>query len=1246
MKTSANTIVACFAIVVSLWSSTLQASSPSLAVHLLLGAATVGETAASTKEADELLAAARKAMGEGNLQLADSYISRAERLNPQYKVFHLGDTPAKVRNDLQKKQQAAKGGDKPASRFMPFGQLKPAPKDPFASREAQREVSTAGRESGASPAAGASAAPRPLDPQAGANASRATDPQQKVVRSAYEDAGPQPLPPAGNESGVAYGATRASYTAAPQVSPASKQQAVELTRKARSAILRGDLGQAEQFARQAKELAPDAAFTAGEDRPAAALYDIQLARQRQAGGIPSGVVQAGGANAGEALDRSKPVRSVYDAGADRTRNIPATATQPLRPTAGAAAPAGQAIRTQATEEPSAAPGSGSAAPGPAGPDNKPVAVRLIEQGERALAEKNPDRALQLFREAYALRNELDPASQSRLQTHLQLLSRPATLPRPAAEGQNLLEGAANAQQMLAKRVAADVTKTQTAAKSLLEREPKKSLQMLQEMRGVVEQLGQLEPAERDHQLRRLDISLNETQQYLKQNAAQIEIDEQNNAVRTAVERSQSQRAAIDDKLAALVDEFNRLNDEQRYAEAMVVAKRAQEMDPENPIVVQLTHTAKMLHRLNLNKSIAERKENGFVDALIAVDEAAIPVTEDYAFPSLREWNSLTKRAKELEAIGSSRRSPRERQIESKLTSPVLLKLDKRPLREVLDQLEKLADINIFLDPQGAAAEGVTSDTPVSINLSKEISLKSALLLILEPLRMSYVIENDVLKVTSGEMTHGKVYTKSYPVADLIIPIPNFVPDGREGIGAALDHGYRRAGATPGFGGGFGGTGAPSVMVADNRPGIPAGVNAQNLPPNWNNSNNGPATGVPQQVPFGPGPGGLGGGSQADFDSLIDLITQTIAPTTWDQNGGPGSVAPFETNLTLVVSQTQEIHEQIADLLQQLRRLQDLQVTIEVRFITLSDNFFERIGVDFDFNIDDNVTQTAGQVISSDQGPSVTIGLDPAGNPTPNLDLQFRQGSFTGGTVPTFPGIGFDPATAGTFGFAILSDIEAFFLIQAAQGDTRSNILQAPKVTLFNGQQAFISDTSQRPFVTSIIPVVGDFAVAQQPVIVVLNEGTALTVQAVVSSDRRFVRLTVVPFFSQIGDVDTFTFSGSKTTSAKSSDSKAKDDASSKTSDVSEFSEGTTVQLPTFSFVTVTTTVSVPDGGTVLLGGIKRLSEGRNERGIPILSKIPYISRLFKNVGIGRTTTSLMMMVTPRIIIQEEEEEKLIGTPVP
>ncbi|MEM6798164.1 MAG: hypothetical protein AAF589_01495, partial [Planctomycetota bacterium] len=169
-----------------------------------------------------------------------------------------------------------------------------------------------------------------------------------------------------------------------------------------------------------------------------------------------------------------------------------------------------------------------------------------------------------------------------------------------------------------------------------------------------------------------------------------------------------------------------------------------------------------------------------------------------------------------------------------------------------------------------------------------------------------------------------------------------------------------------------------------------------------------------------------------------------------------------------------------------------------------------------------------------------------------------------------------------------------------------------------------------------------FAAAQQPVIVVLSEGTMMNIQAVVSDDRRYVRLTVVPFFSQIGDVEEFTFEGSTTTDTSSSSTDADDDGTDEAGAESEAvtRSGTTVQLPTFQFVSVSTTVSVPDGGTVLLGGIKRLNEGRNEFGVPLLSKLPYINRLFRNVGIGRETDSLMMMVTPRIIIQEEEEQKL------
>ena len=353
------------------------------------------------------------------------------------------------------------------------------------------------------------------------------------------------------------------------------------------------------------------------------------------------------------------------------------------------------------------------------------------------------------------------------------------------------------------------------------------------------------------------------------------------------------------------------------------------------------------------------------------------------------------------------------------------------------------------------------------------------------------------------------------------------------------------------------------------------------------------------------------------------------------------------NLSLIVSQTQEIQDQIQDLLSKLRELNDVQIVVEVRFITLADNYFERIGIDFDFNINDNAHE--GFVPGADTQPeSQVVGLDPLlSAPTGDLDIQFIQDSFTA-AAPIFGG--FEPTTAANFGFAILSDIEVFFLIQASKGDERTSISQAPVVTMFNGQSASVNDGASTPFVTSVVPVVGDFAIGHQPIITILPEGTNLNVTAVVSDDRRFVRLQLVPFFSQVTDVDTFTFDGSVTT--EQTTGSVLDDlldvvdggigADLSDEELTTTTQGITIQLPVLSFTTISTVVSVPDGGTVLLGGVKRINESRSEQGVPFLSNLPYVNRLFKNVGIGHETSNLMMMVTPRIIIQSEIEEDQVG----
>jgi len=150
-------------------------------------------------------------------------------------------------------------------------------------------------------------------------------------------------------------------------------------------------------------------------------------------------------------------------------------------------------------------------------------------------------------------------------------------------------------------------------------------------------------------------------------------------------------------------------------------------------------------------------------------------------------------------------------------------------------------------------------------------------------------------------------------------------------------------------------------------------------------------------------------------------------------------------------------------------------------------------------------------------------------------------------------------------------------------------------------------------------------------------GVNLTIQAVISADRRFVRLSLAPTLTNLAsaNVPLFPITTFITPIFEGG-------ATGQPVPFTQF-----LQQPSFSTIDVNTTVNIPDGGTVLLGGLKRLSEGRNEYGPPILSKLPYINRLFKNVGYGREAESLMMMVTPRIIINEEEELRQVGpTPPP
>lgn len=885
-----------------------------------------------------------------------------------------------------------------------------------------------------------------------------------------------------------------------------------------------------------------------------------------------------------------------------------------------------------------------------------IGYSLLQQAQAALQMGNREQARQIVMQAEQYRSELDPASANRLTEMQAMLSGvDPNAALPAAQNPTPAAAPNGDQTALFGQMVTEFENTVQKTRSMRQEDPKAALDTLKEYQKKVEG-APLADAQKEMLLRNVKSKVAEMEGYIRDNQAEIDLNVSNAKSREKLQARDDYYNEREAKLKEMSDQFNSLIRENRYAEAEVLGKRAVELYPDSSFAQQMATMGKMWNRKHLNEKIRAEKEDGVVKSFLDVDKASVPQTEDLVYGE--DWNEITnKRAKYKKQ--ETRYSEKELEIQKRLSTPIQARYTNQPLASVMDELAQMAGVTIHLAPDGLAEQSVQPSQPVTLNIQDTIPLKSALNLILEPLNLDYTIRNDVLMITSKSKKDTDTYTVTYPVADLVIPIPNFQPSSNMGLEGALRSAMGTANANS----------APWMSAMANAASQPQVVSAQNV--------NAPADaamaagGMGQvSVPMGgggpsavvgggasggfgsPAAGNAGGASQEDFDKLIDLIKTTVSPETWDDGGGTGTISSFNVNLSLVVSQTQEVHEQIANLLEQLRRLQDLQITIECRFITLSDSFYERIGVDFNVNFKSNnasaFTGTGGASHSTTNGiptsyhESAKATSDYYGTNLSSADIKLNQGS-SALALPMYGNFNMSDNAGATMGFSILSDVEAYLFLEASQSTERSNILQAPKVTLFNGQQALVQDVTDTPFVVSVIPVVGDFAAALQPVIVVLSEGTFMTVQAVASPDRRYVRLTVVPFFSQIGDVTQFTFTGS---TSSSRDTSSDDENNEKKSSTSGSTTGTTVQLPEYSYVTVTTTVSVPDGGTILLGGIKRLSEGRNEKGVPILNKIPFINRLFKNTGIGRETTSLMMMVTPRIIIQEEEEESLGVSPKP
>lgn len=1020
------------------------------------------------------------------------------------------------------------------------------------------------------------------------------------------------------KTGSAAIAVEAQMVQAQPQAPTAKESAMKLLSQAQLAMDQDRWADADKLVAQAKSLnVPDSEFAPGQTRPwqMELIVKDKLNKMNAQAPIVSGVAQSSATIEGQ----PRVVQADYVPESDQSR----------------------IVQVAGTDDESVANNYREFNPIPS------RGMQLYRAGLQAMDDEKFDDARDRFETALQYRDQLDQATITTIRGHLTSLSGGNAV-NPGFQSQI---GIDDEQSDLFRRLQSEVFKERSDAERMLESSPRKALEKMTMIRNKITD-SELNPSRKKPLVTIIDRQINDMQQYIELNLSEIINTEQNQRNMEIVERRRQDRIDTEQQIQALTQDFNRLMDQGRWAEAEAIASQATDLDPDSEIVVLLSERARLAAQQHMMQEARQlRADRNQLQLGINLERSATAIDDRTPLefgPDHEDW--IQRSQMRLQRLQDRQyNSAEERRIWNALNNTKVQGDFTGTLNDAIDVLSQQSGINIVFDRVALEATGARTNSPVAANIREPISLKSALNVVLGDHQLVFVVEDEVIKVTSKEAQRQDLKVRTYYVGDLVTPINpaqnplqmNFITPSQS---------YNTQNSVLASNNSMHMT-MPQQMAANNGrmntvsmgqqlPNSPFGGQGMYGP----GYNDGPNRGMPMYTSTGAPQ--LGGVTEADFDNLIDLIKSTIAPDDWDDTNGDGSIQAFVPNLSLIVSNTQQVQDQIQDLLEKLRELNDVQIVVEVRFIILTDNFFERVGIDFDFRLNDNSGLNPATLPDEVQQSSI-IGREPVSNgftPTGDLDVAFGQNSFAS-AIPQFGG--FDAATAANFGFAILSDIEVFFLIQASKGDSRSNVTQAPVVTMFNGQSASVNDGAQRPFVTSVVPVVGDFAVAHQPVISLLPDGTSLNVQAVVSPDRRFVRLSLVPFFSQVTDVETFTFSGSRTT-RNASDSLLQDLlnqaglGNNNLQELETVDEGTTIQLPVISFTTVNTVVSVPDGGTVLMGGVKRMSEGRTERGVPFLSNVPYANRLFKNVGIGRETQNLMMMVTPRIIIQEEEENFQVG----
>ena len=296
--------------------------------------------------------------------------------------------------------------------------------------------------------------------------------------------------------------------------------------------------------------------------------------------------------------------------------------------------------------------------------------------------------------------------------------------------------------------------------------------------------------------------------------------------RAALDRELSQQEAMkklmdqtqrdEEKMEQLIDRVRALmirgfkGNPQAFEDAEAVSRVAVELDPYLGVPNLDVFNAEAAGHLDKARRLRSERQDKLLALLYQVELSHVPFPDEppVVWPSPERWQWITENRRKWKSVDLKSYSKKEEKIVRELDKPTTFDFTDESLDGVRDTIMERHGFDIVIDKVKLEEESVATDaTDITLKVS-EISLKNALKLLLDAKNLTYVIENEVMKITTKTDGIAKRPLRVYNVGDLVMPInPLFGMGGSRSGGQTGNGGQFNGGQQGGgMGGGMGGMG--------------------------------------------------------------------------------------------------------------------------------------------------------------------------------------------------------------------------------------------------------------------------------------------------------------------------------------------------------------------------------------------------------------------------------------------------------